>query len=197
MDIVTRAGEVIEASTGEFTAQCYELHQAPPLGSLVKTRDVPIDIFGIVYNAETHGIEPGRRPLARGEAEESEEEIFRSNPQLVKLLCTDFKALVVGHREGDNLYHYLPPRPARIHSFVYVCQLDEVKDFTKSLDFLSLLVGARVVVPIDEVVAAYLRSCSKAYPDSQAFLVRAGKELAVLLGGELNRLNSILKKLRR
>ena len=30
-----RIGEVIEASTNGFTAQCYELYQLPPLGSPV------------------------------------------------------------------------------------------------------------------------------------------------------------------
>ena len=30
-----RVGEVIQASTTDFVAQCYELYQIPPLGSLV------------------------------------------------------------------------------------------------------------------------------------------------------------------
>ena len=95
----TRIAEVVMASTAEFVAQCYKLHQAPPLGSLVKTSDTPIEIYGIVCNAETHSIEPGRRPIARGEGEENEDALFRSHPQLIKLLCTDFTALVVGHME--------------------------------------------------------------------------------------------------
>ena len=60
-----RVGEIIEASTSEFTAQSYELYQLPAFGSLVKTKD---EIYGIVYNAATAGIEPGRRPIARGKA---------------------------------------------------------------------------------------------------------------------------------
>jgi hypothetical protein len=32
-----RVGEIIEACTTDFTAQCYELYKSPPLGSLVKT----------------------------------------------------------------------------------------------------------------------------------------------------------------
>jgi hypothetical protein len=56
-----RVGEVIEASTAEFTAQCYELYQIPPLGSLVKTKDQSLELYGIVYNAATTSLEPGRR----------------------------------------------------------------------------------------------------------------------------------------
>jgi hypothetical protein len=118
---VQRVGEVIEASTADFVAQCYELYQLPPLGSLVKTGDLSVELYGIVYNATTTSLEPGRRPIARGKDEESEEEIYRSSPQLMKLLKSEFEALVVGHKQAGKLYHYLPPKPARIHSFVYQC----------------------------------------------------------------------------
>lgn len=196
MDEAQRVAEVIEASSAEFVAQCYKLDDAPPLGSLVKTKDKLWEIYGIVYNVETHSLEPGRRVVARGEDVETEEEIFRANPQLAKLLSTDFNALVVGHRQDDNIYHYLPPKPAPIHSFVYTCQLEEVRTFTQSLDFLGLLVDARLSIPVDEVIAACLRYASRVYPDSQDFLIKAGKELACLLSGDTKRLNSVLKRLR-
>jgi len=191
-----RVGEVIEASSSEFVAQCYQLHEPPPLGSLVKTKNKPGEIYAIVYSAATHSLEPGRRPIARGEGEKEEAEIFQNNPQLTKLLCTDFKALVVGYGEENKFYHYLPPKPAYIHSFVYLCSLDEVKNFSQSLDFLSLLVEANLTVPVDEIIAASLRYFGKAHSDRQKFLVKAGKELATLLSGELNRLNSILRRIR-
>lgn len=191
-----RVAEVIEASSAEFVAQCYKLDQAPPLGSLVKTKDELWEIYGVVYNVGTHSIEPGRRVVARGEGMETEDEIFRANPQLAKLLCTDFQALVVGHRQGDGLHHYLPPKPASIHSFVYTCQLEEVKAFTQSLDFLGLVVDARLPIPVDEVIAACLRCAGQAYPDSESFLIKAGKEMARLLSSDARRLNSVLKRLR-
>jgi len=190
----SKIGEVIQASTGEFTAQCYELHRPPPFGSLVKTREGEVEIYGVVSRAETTSIEPGRRPIARGREEKEEEDIYRASPQLEKLLRTDFDALVVGHREGEKLHHYLPPRPARIHSFVYLCDREEAVQFSQSLDFLSILVGAGGQA--DELIAASLRHVAAAQPDPQDFLIRAGKELAVLLGGETNRLNTILRRIK-
>ena len=53
----SRAGEVIEACTTSFVAQCYDLYQLPPLGCLVKTRDSDTDIYGVVCNALTAGVE--------------------------------------------------------------------------------------------------------------------------------------------
>ncbi|MFC2022372.1 hypothetical protein ACFLTR_04105 [Chloroflexota bacterium] len=189
-------GEVIEASTTEFVAQCYELYQSPPLGSLVKTADLPVELYGIVYNATTASLEPGRRPIARGKDEASEEEIYRSSPQLLKLLRSEFSALVVGHKQGDKLFHYLPPKPARIHGFVYLCSPDEVREFSQSLDFLNILINAHLPVSTEELIAASLRQMGEVYEDRQRFLVAAGKELAMLLGGEFNRLKAILGRIR-
>lgn len=189
-----KIGEIIEASTGEFMAQCYELHQPPPFGSLVKTREGQMEVYGVVCTAATTSIEPGRRPIARGSEEADEEDIYRSSPQLAKLLRTDFSALVVGHREGEKINHYLPPRPARIHSFAYLCDAEEVEKFSQSFDFLSILVGAGGQA--DELIAATLRQAAAAHQDPRDFLIRAGKELAVLLGGESTRLNTILRRIK-
>jgi len=193
-----KIGEVIEASTGQFVAECYELHTPPPLGSLVKTSDGDIEIYGVVCNAATESIEPNRRPIARGKEEATEEGIYRQNPQLSKLLRTTFDTLVIGHGVGAQRavpLHYLPPRPSRVHSFVCLCEQDEVCRFTQSLDFLPILLGTRVGA-VDEIVSACLRQASCAHDDQRAFLVKAGKELAILLGGELNRLNAILRRIR-
>jgi hypothetical protein len=196
MNELQRVGEVIEASTTDFVAQCYELYQIPPLGSLVKTRDLPLELYGIVYNATTTSLEPGRRPIARGKDEATEEEIYRSSPQLLKLLKSEFAALVVGHKQGDKLCHYLPPKPAKIHSFVYLCPPEEVNEFGQSFDFLNILLNAHLPIPTDELIAATLRQMSQAYEDRRAFLVAAGKELAILLSGNLNQLKAILGRIR-
>jgi len=191
-----RVGEVIDASTTDFVAQCYELYQSPPLGSLVKTRDSGIELYGIVYHATTTSFEPGRRPIARGKDETSEEAIYKSSPQLLKLLKSEFGAVVVGHREGDSWHHYLPPKPARIHSFVYLCPTPEVKEFSQSFGFLNILLNTHLPVSPEELIAACLRHMSQAHEDHRAFLVRAGKELAVSLGGNFNQLKAILERVR-
>ena len=194
-ELSDRVGEVVEASTTDFVAQCYELYQSPPLGSLVKTRDEPVDLYGIVYHASTGSLEPGRRAVARGKDEASEEAIYRTSPQLLKLLRSEFRALVVGHRGGEKLYHYLPPKPARIHGFVYQCSPEEVKEFSQSFAFLNILINTHLPVSVDEIVAATLRQMSQAHEDPHSFLVAAGKELAVLLSGQFNQLKAILGRL--
>ena len=191
-----RVGEIIEASTTDFVAQCYQLYQSPPLGSLVKTGDQATTLYGIVYYTATTSLEPGRRPIARGKDEASEEAVYRSSPQLAKLLRTEFTGIVVGHKQDGELNHYLPPQPARIHGFVYLCSPEEVLEFSGSFDFLNILVNARLPVSMDELVAASLRRMSQAQEDRHAFLVAAGKELAVLLSGQFHQLKAILGRIR-
>ncbi len=196
-ELSDRVGEVVEASTTELIAQCYELYNSPPLGSLVKTIDSSFEMYGVVYNVATTGLEPGRRPIARGKEESSEEEIYRSSPQLLKLLRTEFNVLIIGHRSGKKIVHYLPPNPARIHSFVYKCSIDEVREFSQSFDFLNILINASLPVPGEELVAAVLRQMSLVQDEPRRFLIATGKELAMLLGGDFNRLNTIIGKIRQ
>jgi hypothetical protein len=191
---LNKIAEVIAASTAQFTAQCYELYpskEGPPLGSLVRTGD----IYGIVGHAETTGLEPGRKPLARGKDEASEEAVYQSSPQLVKLLRSEFTAVAVGYQDGDKIRHYLPPQPARIHGFIYLCQPDEVREFSRQFGFLNILINAALPVPTEELIAAALRQMSRAQEDSRAFLVAAGKELANLLSSDFIRLKNILGRL--
>jgi hypothetical protein len=103
---------------------------------------------------------------------------------------------VVGHRQGDKLFQYLPPKPARIHGFVYLCRPEEVMEFSQSLDFLNILLNARLPVATDELIAATLRQMGQAQAEPHNFLVAAGKELAILLGSQLNQLKAILGRIK-
>jgi hypothetical protein len=191
-----RAGEIVEASTAGFTAQCYQLFDLPALGSLVKTGEGDLELYAVVHHAATQGIEPNRKPVARGKDEASEQAIYDANPQLPRLLRSEFSALVVGFNQNGQLRQYLPPRPARIHSFVYTLTSEEMLAFSRRLSFISLLLEAEAAVPSEELTAAVLRRLAAAYADPRPFLVGAGKELAVLLGRDYARLKIILERIR-
>ena len=186
-------GEIVEASTAEILAQCHRLYEAPPLGTLVKSEgDAPV--YAVVAEVTTRSIDPGRRTMAMGEDDPSGDAVYERNPQLARLLATEFRAAVVGHRDDGRVRRYLAPLPPRIHDFVFCCADDETAAFSEALDFLPLLMAAPVGSP-DEVVAAFLRRASLAHTDPEAFLLRAGKQLAPALGGQFQRLSAILKGL--
>ena len=188
-----RLGEVVEATTTEFTTQCYRLYEAPPLGSLVRSGDAN-PIYGIVYEVATRSMDPARHPIPRGGDEDTEEEVYLNNPQLNRLLLTEFKSMVVGYQSDGGLRRYLAPLPLRIHSFVYHCEGEELREFSDSLDFLPIILSAPISAQ-DDVIASFLRQASESHPDPQRFMIGAGKELAVYFAGQLQRLNNVLRRL--
>jgi len=193
----TKLGEIIESGSTEFTAESYELHDLPSLGSLVKVTAPKLEIFGIVCQSGTAGIEPGRRPIARGKDETSEEAVYHSNPQLTRLLRSEFQVLVVGHKVDGKILQYLPPKPAHIHAFVHPCSSEEIREFSRSFEFLSILLNNRLQISTEELVAAALREMSKAQTNPRAFLIAAGKALTATLSGEYHQLKTILARLRQ
>lgn len=191
-----RIGEIVESSTTSFTAQCYTLHDAPAFGSFVRASDGEADVVAVVQNAWTGSVDPSRRPVARGRDEPDEEAIYRNNPELPEILRTEFTALVVGYRVPSGSYEQrLPRRPCRLHAFALAAGPEEVREFSDRLDFLQTLISGGGAVA-DELVAACLREAAAARGGDRGYLIRAGKELAVLLGSDVNRLTAVLKRIR-
>ncbi|GBD11438.1 hypothetical protein HRbin23_01103 [bacterium HR23] len=188
-----RIGEVVRTATASFTAQCYHLHQAPPLGALVWAGRPPI--YGVVVQVSTEPLEPGRIVLARGATADDEDALFQENPHLERLLATRFDCLVVGYREGEALRRGLPPLPPRIHAFVYCAGPEVVGPFMEDLAFLRLLL-APGTPEADEALASLLRWASLWAPEGRdAFLQRASSALARELARDAPRLYAILRRL--
>ena len=167
-----RIGEIIEANTNSFIVQCYKLYESPPLGSIIQSGIPTI--------------------IAIGHDEPTEDEIYRSNPQLNNLLCTRLTSLTIGYSDGDNVSHGFPPHPPRIHSFVYLSGNHDIESLAKSFDFLHLLLTSGAG---DEVISACLRQISQRVQDGYTFLVESGQALATELVGQFPRLNAILRRL--
>jgi hypothetical protein len=190
-------GQVVRADIAAFTAGC-PLHQTPPLGSLLKVTDSGV-VFAVVGDARTESID-GRPPVARLSGETDLEAYLEKHPHLRHLLQTTCDAVVVGHEDGSQVRHYLPSAPAPLFAPVRLCPPEETARFSQELDFLKLLLASPAHA--DEMTAACLRLAAAAHAsatdggDGRAFLVRAGKELARLLGAEPQRLTSILRRVR-
>ncbi|MSQ11813.1 MAG: hypothetical protein EXR48_03865 [Dehalococcoidia bacterium] len=196
-----KLAEVIAAASTTFTAQCYRLYEAPPLGALVRVGEQPA-IYAVVCNVASGPLDPGRRVLPRGEGEESEEGVYRSNPQLSQLLATTFEALIVGYQHADGRLQGLPPLPPRVHAFVSSCSHAEIVQFTRDLGFLKLLLRAPGPAG-DELLIACLRHAAAArsaqdgarQSTATAFLLDAGRAIARGLAGDSARLSTLLKGL--
>ena len=192
-----RLAEVIEASSSLFRAQCYQLYDAPALGSLVKSGSPPV--YGVVCRVSTEPLDSSRPVLARGESAQTEEQVYQDNPQIARLLTSRFEALIVGHHLETGISHHLPPSPPRVHSFVWECSSNEISDFSSGLDFIHLLVGAGPAASEEVIRACMIRLIEahsiEAHSGVPDFRVQVGKALARELAGNVPQLTAILRGL--
>ena len=201
--VAARIGEVIESTTTQFVAGAYTLLDAPPFGALVRaqTRTPAESVFGLVYEIRTGSKEPGGRAVVRGRTYSGRElydaEIYQEHPDLAEVLQTEFAAITVGFGDASTFYHYLPPQPPPVHYSVYPATDGEVTRFTARFDFFrTLLFSAQV--PGDELLAATIRAAARSLSprENQGYLLRAGRELAMLLKDDHERLTAILRRIR-
>lgn len=225
-------GEVVEASTAYFRAQCPRslLHEPPELGAFVKItpsgataapaenlansappEDDPFadpparsnlaleradapdgSLYAVVCLAATGPSEPGRRASAYGLDENA---LREQQPQIFELLCTEFVARPVAHVEAGRIRIALPPRPPRLHAPTLDCGDRETCAIADAPDFLRALLAFPIESNADEIIVACLRRAFKACDQDFAFLVRAGKRLALLLRDDPERLAALLRKL--
>ena len=184
---------MVASNSTSFTAQCYRLYHAPPLGSFVRAGEPPID--GVVYRITTEPLDAARPVLARGEFAATEDDIFRNNPQLERLLTSRFEVVIVGHQGRGSRVPLLPPLPPRVHAFVHACSSEEVIQLAGHTGWIGLLLSSGIPVA-DQVVGACFREAASVHSDGPEFLLRVCKDLAVELAGDLPRLNAILRTVR-
>lgn len=195
-----RIGEVIASSTTHCTAQVLRedgaglaMPKAPPFGSFVRAHleDLGLDVFGVVYHAETASVDATHRPMALNL---SRQELREQQPQIFELLRTDFSLVITGYRDDGQLRHYLPPSPPQIHDFVYACTPEEVLALTERLDFLRTLITFPQA-PAEELAASCVRGAYSARGNDRGFLLAAGRTLASLLRNDYDRLSAVMQRI--
>ncbi|MFS8794794.1 hypothetical protein NW813_08030 [Synechococcus sp. R55.6] len=191
-------GEVVEANTTTFVAQCFEPERLtfppmPALGSWTRSQDEETGnlIYGVVCYAAIAPIDTVHRARALGL---SPQELREQQPQIFAMLRTDFRAAIVGFVSGGRVYQYLPPRPPQIHQPVYLCSDTEVREFCRSFEFLRTLLRVNGI-PTDELVAAVIRQTYRILNRDRNWLLQAGRQLSSLLRDDYEHLSAILRKI--
>ncbi|MBD2666111.1 hypothetical protein B6N60_01794 [Richelia sinica FACHB-800] len=197
--------EVIETATTEFLAQCLEPEDLsfpamPPFGSWVCAVDEESgnQVYGVVYHVTTTPIDSVHRAVALGLSLQT---LREEQPQIFAMLKTEFRAAIVGfvqpaavtgHR--PKIYQYLPPRPPQIHQAVYRCEPEAIIQFTQELDFLRTLLLINSA-PVESLAAAAIREVYQLRQADREWLIKAGRNLSVLLKDDYDRLRFILSQI--
>lgn len=189
-------GWVLRASTTGFIVGCRVLQPSvPQFGDLVKVPlpNTDTDVFGLIYDVQVRDDPAVRQLILAGEMEPEAMLDQREN----RLVPIEIGVLVVGYRQHEHIFQGLSPQPPLSLDVLTTCSNAELREFTRELVYLRLILNAGKI-PADELIVAHLRRAASAYPPEtrRAFLVGAGREIAQLLNFDLGRLDSILKRIR-
>jgi hypothetical protein len=120
--------------------------------------------------------------------------IYKAYPDIQEIMRTRFQVLTVGFVERGAIRQYLPPQPPPLHYSVYECTLDEVRLFTEQLGYLRPIL-TNMLIPSDDLAAATIRQARDSRPGDGTYTLRAGRQLALLLKEEYDRLRAILARI--
>ena len=188
-------GHVLRASTVGFSigARVNQIG-APAFGMLVRAQPRMDDreiVYGLLYDIHIDD-DPLVRQLVLADAVSDETISDQRHHRIVPL---EMSVLAIGYRHYDGtVRHMLPPRPPLSLDPVYLCSDDEIRAVTGRFDFFRLVLNAPQV-PSEQLLASTLLIAAQTLPENDRydFLVEAGREAARLLGGDLSRLDYLLK----
>ncbi len=189
-------GRLLRAGTAGFVVGCRVSQiDAPSFGALVR---VPLEagyqIYGLIY--DIHIDDDGLvRQLVT--AEGIDEAIIADN-RVNRNVPIEMSVLAIGYQQDGKLFHLLPPRPALSLDAIYLCEAEELRNFTSAGRFGYFRHILRTKdLPIGDLLAAHINQVQdvqkKAGNDSWA--LEATQELIVLLRDDYATLMSVISTL--
>ena len=186
-------GRLLRASTTGFIIGCRVSQiDSPSFGALVR---VPLEndyhIFGLIY--DIHIDDDGLvRQLVTAEGVDAA--IIADN-RVNRNVPVEMSVLAVGYRQGNRIYHLLPPRPPLSLDVIYLCEDDELCRFTGSGRFGYFRHILRASdQPVGELLAAHLKQAQEVQraAGDAAWVNQATQELITLLRDDYPTLMSVL-----
>jgi hypothetical protein len=186
-------GRLLRAGVTGFIAGCrVSKNLEPSFGCLVR---VPVEagyeIYGLVHdiNIEDDGLV---RQLVT--AEVVDEGIIADN-RINRNVPIEVSVLAVGYCQESRVYHLLPPRPPLSLDLMYLCDPQEILQFTSQgrFGYFRHLIRA-VELPVGELLAAHLKQARYAHlsAGSSDWFQKAAQELIILLRDDYPLLMSVL-----
>lgn len=188
-------GYLLRASTAGFVAGCRVAQfesDSPILGSLVRA---PLgghaEVYGLIY--DIHIDDDGLvRQLVT--AERVDEAIIADNREN-RTVPVELSVLAVGYRQDGRISHLLPPRPPLSLDVIYLCDAEEMRQFTSAGRFGYFRHVLRAAdLPAGDLLAAHLQQTSQAHASAgnTTWIHAACQELITLLRDDYPTLMTVL-----
>ena len=188
-------GRLLSAGNAEFTVGCSVSQlNVPAFGALVRVTPNTADdyhVFGLIYDIHIDDDGLVRQLVTTDQVDPA---VIADN-RVNRNVPVEMSVLAVGYRQGERIYHLLPPRPPLSLDVIYLCTADELCQFTAAgrYGYFRHVLRAEDL-PVGELLAAHLQQARGAHavagnPD---WVNAATRELITLLRDDYPTLMSVL-----
>jgi hypothetical protein len=197
MSSTLEIGRLLRAATTGFVVGCRANQlNAPSFGALVR---VPLEdgyqVYGLIHDIHIDDDGLVRQLVTVENLDVNSLEAVIADNRLNRNVPLEMGVLTVGYQQNGRIYHLLPPRPPLSLDQIYLCEDEEICQFTIAgrFGYFRHLLRAEDL-PMGELFAAHLQQAGQAhrkagYPD---WSTRAMQELIVLLRDDYQALMSVL-----
>jgi hypothetical protein len=186
-------GRLLRAGTTGFVVGCRVAQiDAPSFGAMVKVKlDGDYQVYGLIH--DIHIDDDGLvRQLVT--AEGVAEAVIADN-RVNRNVPLELSVLTVGYRMDGKISHLLPPRPPLSLDVIYLCNAEEIRQFTDEGRFGYFRHLLRAMdLPVGELLAAHIQQAGAAHAEvsDAQWMKRATQELITLLRDDYGTLMSVL-----
>lgn len=186
-------GRLLRAGTSGFVVGCrVDQVDAPSFGALLR---VPVaegyQVYGLIY--DIHIDDDGLvRQLVT--AEGVDDAIIADN-RINRNVPLEMSVLAIGYRQQGIISHLLPPRPPLSLDVIYLCEGEELRQFTEAGRFGYFRHILRAAdLPVGELLAAHVQQAQAAHAAAGNWGWRstATQELITLLSDDYPTLMNVL-----
>jgi hypothetical protein len=190
-----QVGYLLRSGISGFVAGCrvakFETNP-PDFGCLVRAPlGFDSQAYGLIYDIHIDDDGLVRQLVTAENVNEATIADNREN----RTVPVEISILSIGYRQAGHIYHLLPPRPPLSLDVIYLCEADELRQFTSIGRFGYFRHILRAVdLPTSELLSAHLQQSSQAHRQAGdiEWASRATQELITLLRDDYPALMNVL-----
>lgn len=189
-------GRLLRAGTTGFVSGCRVSQiETPSFGALVRAPLQPgYQVYGLIHNIHIDDDGLVRQLVT---TEEIDPAVIADN-RVNRNVPIEMSVLAIGYQQDGAISHLLPPRPALSLDAIYLCDDQEVRDFTSRGRFGYFRHILRAgEVPVGDLLAAHINQVQavQSAAGNGSWAVEATQELIVLLRDDYATLMSVISTL--
>jgi len=153
------AGRLLRSNTRGCVVGCHVSQPAPAFGSMINIPTKTGKVFGLVYDIHIDDDGLVRQLAAAGSLPD---EVILDN-RINRNVPVEMSIIFIGYSVENKISHLLPPRPPLSLNEMYVCDPENLRNFTNAghFGYFRHIISGQDV-PAGELLSAHLQAASTA-----------------------------------